>query len=84
MVSNTMFVVYINNDKVRHFITCDSDMMSPCTPPLRGAGKRVLQLSAVDNAHSCVLGAWLCKDSRQKGVGVNEIMSCVYFMHLQD
>jgi len=55
-----MLVVYINNDKVRHFITCDSDMMS---------------LHALS---SCVLGAWLCKDPRQEGVGVNEIMSCVY------
>ena len=72
-----MLVVYIHNDKVRYFITCDSDMMSLHalrSSPL-GAGKRVLQLSRAEpsgrrRAFMCFGGVAL--EGAQKGGGGSE------------
>ena len=67
-----MLVVYIHNDKVRYFMTCDSDMMSLHalrSSPL-GAGKRVLQLCGRRRAVMCFGGVAL-GGAQEGGGGVN-------------
>jgi len=68
-----MLVVYINNDNFRHFITCDSDMMS-----LHAQLLSAVNVSSSWARYAAPVHAFWGRGFGREGVGVNEIMSCVY------